>query len=362
MQAPWFEDDARFADIVLPICTKFEVSDFGTDNDSGQWSAVTYEKAVIDHVGEALSDWEAVQEIARALEKRGGAYENLWMRLTGGKTVEQQVQEGYEACGLAPRDQDFEAFKRRGYQLIPTVEDWEDQPVGLSPFAENPDENPLETPTGKIEFYSVPLATTWPDDHARGPVAHWVEAGDGHDDRLSSERAREYPFLIVSNHPRWRVHAEMDDVPWLREIPTCKVMGPDGYAYEPLWVNPADAASLGLQDGDVAQVFNERGAVLGGVRVTERIRPGVVYMDHGANSDVIVPGIGGLDRGGAINHICPTATTSRHANGEVTSGYLVGVEKVDVFELAARYPEQFARHGYYDPSYGADVRDYLENV
>ena len=82
-------------------------------------------------------------------------------------------------------------------------------------------------------------------------------------------------------------------------------------------------------------------------------------MDHGANSDVIVPGLGGLDRGGAINHICPTATTSRHANGEVTSGYLVGVEKVDVFELAKRYPEQFARHGHYDPAYGADVRDYL---
>jgi trimethylamine-N-oxide reductase (cytochrome c) len=82
-------------------------------------------------------------------------------------------------------------------------------------------------------------------------------------------------------------------------------------------------------------------------------------MDHGANSDVIVPGVGGLDRGGAVNHICPTATSSKHANGEVTSGYLVGIEKVDVFELAAQYPYQFARSGYYNPVYGADVRDYL---
>ena len=359
VEAPWFEDDARFADIVLPICTKFEVSDFGTDNDSGQWSAVTYEKAVIDHVGEALSDWEAIQEIARALEVHGGVYENLWMRLTGGKTAEQQIEEGYAACGIAEKERDFEAFKKRGYQLIPTVEDWESQLVGLSGFADDPDANPLETPTGKIEFYSVPLATMWPDDEVRGPVAHWIERGDGHDDRLSSDRAKDYPFLIVSNHPRWRVHAELDDVPWLREIETCKVMGPDGYAYEPLWVNPLDAESLGLRNGDIAKVFNERGAVLGGVRVTERIRQGVVYMDHGANSDVIVAGLGGLDRGGAINHICPTATSSKHANGEVTSGYLVGVEKMDVFELAARYPDAFARRGFYDPSYGADVRDYL---
>ncbi len=359
VEAPWFEDDARFADIVLPICTKFEVDDFGTDNDSGQWSAVTFEKAAIDHVGEAKSDWEAVQEVGHALEKFGGVYENIVEKMTKGKTIAQQVKEGYEACGIAEDERDWEAFQKRGYQLIPTREGWEDEPVGLTPFVEDPKANPLETPTGKIEFYSVPLAENFPDDHIRGPVAHWIEKGDGHDDRRSSERAKKYPFLIVSNHPRWRVHAEFDDVEWLREIETCKVIGPDGYAYEPLWVNPVDAEKLGIENGDVVKVFNERGAVLGGVRVTNRIMPEVVYMDHGANSDVIVPGIGGLDRGGAINLICPTPVTSKNSDGEVTSGYLVGVEKVDVFELAKKYPEQFNRNSHYDPAYGQDVRDYI---
>lgn len=359
MEAPWFEDDARFADIVLPICTKFEVSDFGTDNDSGQWSAVTYEKAIIQPVGEAKSDWEAVQAIGAALERYGGVYEGCVQRMTKGKTVEQQVREGYDNCGIAEEDRDWEAFKERGYQLIPTHEGWEDDVVGLTPFADDPDHNPLETPTGKIEFYSVPLASNFPDDKVRGPVAHWIEKGDGHDDRLNSERAKRYPFLIVSNHPRWRVHAEFDDVEWLREIETCKVVGPDGYAYEPLWINPVDADKLGIRSGDIVKVFNERGAVLGGARVTERICAHAVYMDHGANADVIVPGVGGLDRGGAINLICPTATTSKNADGEVTSGYLVGVEKVDVFELAERYPEQFNRNKFYDASYGQDVRDYL---
>ena len=151
---------------------------------------------------------------------------------------------------------------------------------------------------------------------------------------------------MESNHPRWRVHAEFDDVEWFREIETCKVIGPDGYAYEPVWLNPLDAASLGIEKGDVVKVFNERGAVLGGARVTERVRTGVVYMDHGANSDVIVPGIGGLDRGGDINLICPTHTTSKNASGEVTSGYLAGVEKVDVFALAAQYPAEFGRNHY----------------
>lgn len=358
VEAPWFEDDARFADIVLPICTKFEASDFGVDCDSGQWYAVIYEQQAIDHVGEAKTDWEAMQEIAKKLEPYGGAYEGLLERMTKGKSVEDQIRDGYEACGLALEDQDFEEFKKNQYQLIPTIEGWQDQPVGLRPFAEDPDRHPLETPSGKVEFYSPSLAQVFPDDAKRGPVAHWIESGDGHDDRLSSERAKKYPFLVESNHPRWRVHAEFDDVEWFREIETCKVIGPDGYAYEPAWLNPLDAERLGVKSGDVVKVFNERGAVLGGVRVTERVRESVVYMDHGANSDIVVPGLGGLDRGGDINLICPTATTSKNASGEVTSGYLAGVEKVDVFELAARYPEQFARKSY-QPTYGADVRDYI---
>ena len=358
VQAPWFEDDARFADIVLPITTKFESSDFGIDSDSGQWNTVIYEEQAIEHIGEARTDWEAVQSVARALEPYGGTYENIWERLTKGKDTETQIREGYEACGISEEELDWEAFKERKYQLIPTDENWENAMVGLEGFYKHPEMFPMSTPTGKIEFYATGLADHFPGDACRGPVAHWIESGDGHDDRLSSERAKLYPFLVESNHPRWRVHAEFDDVEWFREIETCKVIGPDGYAYEPAWLNPCDADKLGVKNGDVVRIFNERGGVLGGVRVTERVREGVVYMDHGANSDIIVAGIGGLDRGGDINLICPTATTSKNASGEVTSGYLAGVEKVDVFELAKRYPDQFSRSNYRAAA-GNCVTDYI---
>ena len=131
---------------------------------------------------------------------------------------------------------------------------------------------------------------------------------------------------------------------------TCKVTGPDGYKYEPVWVNPVDAGKLSLETGDVVRVYNERGAVLGGVIVSERIMPGAVYQDHGARCDSIVLGEGGLDRGGANNLIAPTACTSNHAHGEVTSGFLVNIEKVDVHKLAEEYPEAFGRD--YDPACG----------
>lgn len=357
-QAPWFEDDMRFADIVLPITTKFESSDFGTDSDSGQWNSVIYEEQAIPHVGDSKTDWEAVQEVAKKLERYGGRYENLWQRLTKGKSTEDQIRDGYESCGIPEDERDWEAFKKRKYQLIPTKQNWQYDFNGLTLFNDDPETFPLTTPSGKIEFYSLGLAEHFPDDKYRGPVAHWIDAGDGHDDRLSSERAKKYPFLVESNHPRWRVHAEFDDIDWFREIQTSRVIGPDGYAYEPAWLNPGDAAQLGVKTGDVIGIYNERGMVLGGAYVTERLMPGVVYMDHGANSDIIVPGIGGLDRGGDINLICPTHTTSKNASGEVTSGYLAGVKKVDVFELARKYPEQFSRPNYTAAS-GASAFDYV---
>ena len=123
----------------------------------------------------------------------------------------------------------------------------------------------------------------------------------------------------------------MDDNNWFHEIVTGKVNGPDGYLYEPVWIHPSDAAKRGIENGDVVTMFNERGKVLCGAYVTERIMPGVVYVDHGSRYDPIVPGE--FDRGGAINTICPHNVTSKNCAGMVTSGFLVEVERTDLDEL-----------------------------
>jgi trimethylamine-N-oxide reductase (cytochrome c) len=154
-------------------------------------------------------------------------------------------------------------------------------------------------------------------------------------------RAEKYPLLVCSNHPRWGVHANHEDISWLREIHTCKVRGPDGYQYQPVWMNPADAARRNISNGDVVKIYNERGIVLAGAFVTERIMPGVVSIDHGAEYDPIIPGE--IDRGGAINTITPRKTTSRNACGMAVSGFLVEVEPVNLDELRKRYPEAFSR-------------------
>lgn len=343
-QHPWLENDCLFADIILPITTNFEDLDFSADCFSGQWTGIYYEEQAIDAIGEAKSDYRAVAEVCKKLEQYGGIYEGLYDKYTKGRVEEEDVECAFNECGIDTEKYSFEDFKKRKFHLFPTRKDWEDDPVGLSQFHDDPENFGVDTPSGLLEIYSNAIATVWPDDKVRAPYPQWIEETDEHHERITSDRAKDYPFLLVSNHPRWRVHAECDDIPWLREIPTCKITGPDGYGYEPIWVNPIDAEKLGLKDGDIAKLFNERGGVLGGIWVTERIMPGVLYQDHGARVDSIRIGYGdGLDRGGANNLICPNETTSKNAPGEVTNGFLVGIEKVDVFELAQQYPEAFSR-------------------
>ncbi|HWQ76518.1 MAG TPA: molybdopterin-dependent oxidoreductase [Syntrophomonas sp.] len=343
-QHPWMENDCLYADIILPINTKFEEEDIGCDTFGGNFNLVFHEGRCIEPIGESLSDWEAVAEVAKKL----GLYEEY----TQGRDVEAWIKVGFENSGIQNKI-GYEEFKEKGYYAVPAKENWQDAPRGFELFYKDPENNPLLTPSGKIEFYSEELATQFPDDEERPPYPKFIPFGERHQESLLHPRSEKFPYLMVSNHPRWRVHANMDDISWLREIPTCKVTGPDGYQYEPLWINPIDAEKLGLQNGDVAKILNDRGWVLGGVYVTERIMPGVVYQDHGTRLDPIVSGES--DRSGSNNLICPTETTSKNAAGEVTSGYLVNVEKVDVFALAQAYPEVFNR------TYEAGVGICLEN-
>ena len=172
-----------------------------------------------------------------------------------------------------------------------------------------------------------------------------------------------FPLLLMSNHGRWRTHAQGDDITWTREAPTCKVTGVDGYKYEPVWINPGDAAKRGIRDGDIVKVYNERGVVLCGARVWERIMPRVTYVDHGARHDPLVPGM--VDRGGAINTIAPYGVSSRNAVGQATSGYLVDVQKVtekDYQEWRSLDPEAFdnAYQREYDPAAGLRFNAWVE--
>ena len=116
----------------------------------------------------------------------------------------------------------------------------------------------------------------------------WVEKSDLHDERLGAS-GQEYPLLCMSNHGRWRFHANCDDITWNREIETMKIRGKDGYQYEPMWIHPSEAKKRGIEHGDIVKVFNERGTVLCAAYVTERLIDRTVYVDHGSGSTPSTP-------------------------------------------------------------------------
>lgn len=58
----------------------------------------------------------------------------------------------------------------KGYCMIPLDPDREEYKAGLYDFYVDPENNPLSTPSGKIEFYSERLAQHFPDDDERPPM------------------------------------------------------------------------------------------------------------------------------------------------------------------------------------------------
>jgi anaerobic selenocysteine-containing dehydrogenase len=331
-QHPWLENDCLLADVILPVNTKLEEDDIAADIFSGQYNLLYPEYKCIEPLAESFSDYEIVCKIAERL--------GLLDAYTGGKTIPQLIKYGWETSRCSDLIT-WEELNKKGYFVVPTADGWENVPAGFYQFYKDPVKFPLSTPTGKLEFESTGLLKYFPTDLERPPVPKWVAKGISHEETLGTERSKKYPLLVCSNHPRWGVHSQHDDITWLREIETCKVRGPDGYQYQPMWLHPSEAEKRGIRQGDILALFNDRGTVLGGAYITERIMPGVVYIDHGAKWDPIVPGE--IDRGGAINTIVPRNTTSKNAVGHAVSGFLAEVEKADMEELKHKYPEAFKR-------------------
>ncbi len=339
VQHPWLENDSLMADIILPVATKFELNDISDDSGSAVYTSVFRERKSCPPVGESVSDFEVVARIAKKLG------EDIYMDYTRNEISDEDLIELFwKGSGVAHLDVKDD-FHKKDMFVIPT--DYEENvkhKPGLREFYEDPAAHPLRTPTGLLEFTSTKIAELFPDDEERPPYPKWIEKGICHDESLSSERAKDYPLLCMSNHGHFRFHAQCDDIIWNREFEEMKIRAKDGYQYEAVWLNPRTAEKYGIKHGDIIKVYNERGIVLGGAYLTEKLMEGVVYCDHGSRFDPI--DAQGIDRGGAINLITPRSITSKTATGMVVSGFLVGVAPVSDDEMDAwkqQFPEAFER-------------------
>lgn len=297
---------ARHADIVLPVASAFERTDFGAGT---QDRTVIPMRRVSPPVGEAKEEFEIYTELERRL-KLGTAFSkgmstDEWLRVLWEQLKDTASSNGQDLPG-------FDAFLAGD---IVSFADPEPEAVFLSGFRSDPNASPLPTPSGKIELYSERIAAFgYPDCPGQAtwrPPREW----------LGADQAKRLPLHLVSGQPETRLHSQLDNGAFSRER---KVKG-----REPILIHPKDAAPRGIADGDVVSVRNDRGVCLAGAVVTEDVRESVVFLWTGAWYDPDFKHPDHRDRHGNPNVLSHDLRTSSLSQGPASHSVLVEVEVFD---------------------------------
>lgn len=295
---------ARHADIVLPATMALERNDIASSSNDRYLVAM---HKVAEPVGEARDDYWIFTELARRL----GAEEAF----TEGRSAEDWVRHLYEEtkAGAAARG-----------VALPDFDTWWDagvfeKPLNAEPFdafaafRADPTSAPLKTPSGRIELFSEVIDSFRYADCPGHPT--WIRPREG----LGSPLARRFPLHLLSTQPTHRLHGQMDPVGGSRDS---KIQG-----REPIRMHPRDAAARGFRDGDIVRVWNDRGACLAGVTLTEDMMPGVVEMATGAWYDPVHPGEPDcLDAHGNPNVLTHDRPTSTLSQGPAAQSCLVEID------------------------------------
>ena len=278
-----------YADVLLPIATHFERHDVALPWYKGHY--YIHRPKVIEPLGESKTDFQVFTELAYRIGEKTGIGEHF------GRTYnpkadrsyfhnpdavdEAYLREWWEGKVMPNQnvDMSWDEFKQHGIYKFKLA-----QPhVAFREQIEQGKRFP--TPSGRIEILSTELAQISDWTRTRygyhiPSIPKWIEPWES----LNSPKTSEFPFHLISPHPRWRTHSIFNNCSWLRET----------YEQE-VTLNAADARRLGVRTGDTVEVWNDRGKVVVPVYVTERCMPGVAVIHEGAWIDL---DDNGVDRSG----------------------------------------------------------------
>jgi trimethylamine-N-oxide reductase (cytochrome c) len=288
---------ARRADIVLPATTSYERNDLEQIGDYSLTHILAMKK-VIEPVFEARNDYDIFADISQRLGTRDV--------FTEGKTEMDWIRSFYEAARVQARAKSiempiFDVFWNSDDALAFPIDDAAKAYVQHADFRADPLLNALGTPSGRIEIFSKNIEKMAYDDCPPHPT--WMEPAE----RLAGPKTK-YPLHVDTSHPKYRLHSQL-----------CGTSLRDSYAIagrEPCLMNPIDASRRDLKDGDIVRVFNDRGQILAGVKLTADIRPGVIRINEGGWFDPEDPRKpGSLCRYGDVNNLTIGIGTSKLAQG-----------------------------------------------
>lgn len=309
---PFWTAAARHADIVLPVASTLERNDI-----SAGWhdrTAYAMRKA-IEPVGESRSNYAIVEQLAQRLGIHDtfteGRDEIGWIRCLYDMLAQQTP--GAELPS-------FEAFWEAGQVLLPS----DPEPhVLFGEFRRDPERHPLATPSGRIEIFSEMIASFGYADCGGHP--RWMEPAEW----LGGGQVQRFPLHLVSGQPTNRLHSQNDPSPHSLASKTA--------GRETLTLHPDEASRRGLREGDTVRVYNDRGQCLAGLRLSDRLRPGIAHLPTGAWYDPAEPGsIGSLDLHGNPNLLTLDKGTSSLAQAPIAHSALVEVELWQGADLPVR--------------------------
>jgi anaerobic dimethyl sulfoxide reductase subunit A len=267
---------ARYADLLLPVTSAAERSDLTRPWPSGPY--FTFINRALEPLGECKSDFDIATELAERLDIKdfNPHTEEEWLKILFDFNPEYQKH-----------IKDYDKFRKDGIHRVQLEKPY----VAFQKQIEDPENHPFETPSGKIEIFSQRVVDI---DHPLCPsIPKYMQVPEDRFDPL----AEKYPLQLLSPHPKIRVHSEMYQVEWLREVEPHRA-----------WINPIDAQARGINDGDEIHVYNDRGKVAITAWVTQRIIPGVICIFEGAWYS---PDENGIDRGACAN----TLTNDAYSGG-----------------------------------------------
>ncbi len=287
---------ARFADILLPGTSMFEGENITMPSEYGDF--LLFNQSVIEPLYECRFEYDWLREVAEGLGIRAAFTE-------GHETVHEWLKSIYEALKLHERElPEFEAFAAEGgykYKNNPTI-------IAFKKQIEDPENNPFPTPSGKIEIFSESIyRMNQPLDIPAVPK--YVSTFEGVDDPLREK----YPLQLIGYHTKRRAHSTHDNNKKLEKIDK-----------QQIWINVKDAKERNIEDGDMVEVWNDRGKIHIPAYVTTRIIEGVAAISEGA---WFTPGDDGIDKRGSIN-VLTTSRPTALAKGNPQHSNLVEVRLV----------------------------------
>ena len=332
-----FNDQSRYADIVLPVISAWEKSPeylMFTNPNAGYFKDQVieplYEAKSERWIGKELLDrWgfngsEYFPESDLELSFKQIASVNAAVAPNDYKPLVSFSKEEAAEFGDAGEAREegiisYTEFKQTGVYNVQRTPDDGFGFIAFKSFRDDPEENPMMSESGKFEFYcrQVQELSKSVGVTELPPVPSYLPSPGGFEETFSDYEAGvkgDYPFQVYNPHYFRSAHYHFDNLSLTREAFS-----------RPVYLNTLDAADLGIEDGDTVVVRNGNGAVLRNACVTGRVARGVVALPHGGCFDLDESE--SVSRGG-----CDNMLTSPKACGFGTSGYntqICAVEKFD---------------------------------